>query len=167
MGSGQMKPSWRVAAAAVVVGLAVSACGSSDDDARSDNADRERDSSSTTADDTTSTTEATTTSTTSPPPADGSDVGACFDGACEVLISTFPTNVPLDPALGLTNGLQALDVQQLTSDGGVAIALLGPGGAVMGVFVLYADGATSSLNGLDMQILAINDRTATLRISPA
>jgi hypothetical protein len=34
-----------------------------------------------------------------------------------------------------------------------------------GVFVLYADGATSSLNGLDMQILAINDGTATLRIS--
>jgi hypothetical protein len=161
-----MKLSWRVAAAAVVVGLAVGACVSSDDDSSSDDTGRARDSSTTTAEDTTSTTEATATSITSPSPADGSDVAACIDGTCEVLISSFPTNVALDPALGLTNGLQGLDVQQLTSDGGVAIALLGPGGAVGGVFVLYADGATSSLNGLDMQILAINDGTATLRISP-
>jgi hypothetical protein len=160
-----MRLSWRVAAAATVVGLAVGACGSSGDDASDGDADRERDRSTATADDPTSTTEAAT-STTNPPPADGSDVGACFDGTCEVLISSFPTNVALDPALGLTNGLQGLDVQELSSDGGVAIVLLGPGGAVGGVFVLYADGATSSLNGLDMQVLAVDGGTATLRISP-
>lgn len=162
---GTMVRSRLVAAVVVVLGLAVVACGSSDEDAGGG-----RDRSTSVTDRTTTTTEApTTTASTSPPlpaAADGSDLAACFDGTCEVLMSAFPAEVPLDPSLGLEAGVQSLTFQALTPDGGLAVALNGPGGGPMGIVTVYADGGTASFNGLDIEALAIDAGTAAVRISP-
>lgn len=159
-----MTRSTSVVAIVVTLGLAVGACSSSDDDAR-----RESDRSSSTTEGTTTTTASITTTSTSPPlpaVADGSDLGACFDGTCEVLISTFPSPVPLDGSLGLREGLQSLTFQAPTPDGGLAVALNGPGGGTIGVVTLYADGSAATFNGLTMEVVAIEGGTAAVRISP-
>lgn len=83
---------------AIGVGLVVAACSSTDDA-------EDPGSSSTSSEASTTSTEASTTSTTTdaqlPAAADGTDVAACADGTCEVLVEAFPVEVPLDGFAGL------------------------------------------------------------------
>jgi hypothetical protein len=80
----------------VVAALVPIACGSSEDD--SSRAANDRGSASTAATEAPATTTAPTTTAAPPLPAaaDGTDLGACRDGGCEVLVETFPTEVMLD-----------------------------------------------------------------------
>lgn len=86
---------------AIGVGLVLAACGSTDDAEEPGPSS----SSSTSTDASTTSTEAPTTSTTTvaqlPAAADGTDVAACSDGTCEVLVEAFPVEVPLDGFAGL------------------------------------------------------------------
>ncbi len=99
----------------------------------------------------------TTTSSSQPPSAtDGSDVAACYDGNCEVVLSA-PTDISVDPEFGVT----AITVVTIEPDG-VAVQADGPGVSLSGG---AGPGGAITLNGVTIRVLAINDASAVLNFS--
>ncbi|WP_020573275.1 hypothetical protein [Actinopolymorpha alba] len=85
---------------------------------------------------------------------DGSGVGACYDGNCTVTITKSPTEIPLDPGLGL--GIDSVAVH--VSSGGVTIEseYLAVGGS---------EGTRGRINGLGYTIISVGDGTCVLQFS--
>lgn len=110
-----------------------------------------------------STTEPPRTDPDLPPAADGSDVSACFDGTCEVVLRA-PVTIPLDPATGIAS----LTLERVDGTTGAQLTGTTTGGGTISA-ELYADPggyATTSFNGFTIAALATVDGVAVLRMSP-
>jgi hypothetical protein len=142
---------WAIAFAGA---LALAACSSSGDDAS------DRDATSSTTEATSSTTTSTTSPTTTmPPPAaeGGSDVAACFDGSCDLVVTVFPTEVPLDSSLGIS----AITFESARPDG----VAWRPSDA--GAILVLPVGSEQVIGNLALNIVSIEGATAVVRLSPA
>jgi hypothetical protein len=112
---------------------------------------------------TTSTTAApTTTTSTLPPAADGTDLGACGDGACEVevAISALPLDIPLDGAAGI----DTLTLSSITPDVIVADAV--GGGGSTHLHLEMPVGHPGYLNNIGVTLVAAEGDTAIVRLAP-
>lgn len=90
--------------------------------------------------------------------ADGTDVGACFDGRCEIAVSA-PTDIAVDSRFGVS-GLSVADV---TSDA-VIVEATGSGGSFMQTEV--GPGGTGGVNGLGFRVTSLVGGTAVLQFFP-
>lgn len=98
-----------------------------------------------------------------PPAADGSDVKACHDGTCEVLLRA-PVTIPFDPATGLVE----LTLTRVDGVDGAQLSGTAVGGGSVSVSV-YADPgfeSTATVNGFTITALYTVDGVAVLRMSP-
>lgn len=101
--------------------------------------------------------------TTAPPPAaDGSNIGACYDGECEVAISE-SVRIPLDGR----SGFDAVTVEAIESNN-VRFRVgyphgSGSGSASPGSTVTFKNGT----GGIRITVIAIDAGTAVIKISPA
>lgn len=111
----------------------------------------------------TGTTEPPPTNADIPPAADGSDVKACYDGTCEVMLRA-PVTIPFDPKTGLT----ALNLTRVDDVDGAQLSGTTVGGGSVSVSV-YADpgfSSTATVNGFTITALYTVDGVAVLRMSP-
>jgi hypothetical protein len=92
-----------------------------------------------------------------PAAADGTGVGACVDGDCEILVSA-RTEISMDGTLRVDRLSIAVDVGKVTirafSQGSMSRITTGSGG-------------TGRLNQLAVEVVAVSDGMAVLRLSPA
>lgn len=98
-----------------------------------------------------------------PPASDGSDVNACYDGTCEVLLRA-PVTIPLDPR----TGLMELTLTRVDGVDGAQFSGRTVGGGTVSVSV-YADPgfeSTATVNGFTITALYTVDGVAVLRMSP-
>lgn len=86
-------------------------------------------------------------------PADGSDVGACFDGRCEIALSK-PTAIPVDSRFGLGT----LRVTKITADS----VVLQSSGAGTFMRTSLSEGGTGVQNGLGFRVKSLDGGTAVL-----
>ncbi|MFI9172852.1 hypothetical protein [Streptomyces lincolnensis] len=97
------------------------------------------------------------TPTPSPSPsreaADGTDVGACFDGSCEIAVSK-PTRVKVDSRFRVPN----LRVTKITADT-VVVESSGPGTFLR---TSLAEGGTGIQNGIGFRLKSLESGTAVL-----
>jgi hypothetical protein len=70
--------------------------------------------------------EPSTTTTEALSAADGSDVGACGDGACEILVAARRVTIPLDEAIAVALQLDTVTIE--SNDGRVLVRGLHPDG---------------------------------------
>ncbi|GAA0320392.1 hypothetical protein NE235_18050 [Actinoallomurus spadix] len=95
-----------------------------------------------------------------PRAANGTDLGACRDGRCEVQVSA-RDRIPVPARLGVTE-------LRVTAIAGDDITLRGTApGTSLTVGLGGSAGATSVMNGLAITLVAIADGKAVLRIAPA
>ena len=98
-----------------------------------------------------------------PPAADGSDVKACYDGTCEVVLRA-PVTIPFDPKTGLVK----LTLTRVDGVDGAQLSGTAVGGGTVSVSV-YADPgfeSTATVNGFTITALYTVDGVAVLRMSP-
>lgn len=98
-----------------------------------------------------------------PPASDGSDVRACFDGTCEVVLRA-PVTIPFDPKTGLVE----LTLTRVDGVDGAQLSGTAVGGGSVSVSV-YADPgfeSTATVNGFTITALYTVDGVAVLRMSP-
>lgn len=98
-----------------------------------------------------------------PPAADGSDVKACYDGTCEVVLRA-PVKIPFDPKTGLVE----LTLTRVDGVDGAQLSGTAVGGGTVSVSV-YADPgfeSTATVNGFTITALYTVDGVAVLRMSP-
>ena len=98
-----------------------------------------------------------------PPASDGSDVNACYDGTCEVMLRA-PVTIPLDPR----TGLMELTLTRVDGVDGAQFSGRTTGGGTVSVSV-YADpgfSSTATVNGFTITALYTVDGVAVLRMSP-
>jgi hypothetical protein len=98
-----------------------------------------------------------------PPAADGSDVKACYDGTCEVVLRA-PVRIPFDPKTGLVE----LTLTRVDGVDGAQLSGKAVGGGTVSVSV-YADPgfeSTATVNGFTITALYTVDGVAVLRMSP-
>ncbi|MFI7676871.1 hypothetical protein [Actinophytocola sp. NPDC049390] len=98
-----------------------------------------------------------------PPAADGSDVKACYDGTCEVMLRA-PVKIPFDPKTGLVE----LNLTRVDGVDGAQLSGTAVGGGTVSVSV-YADPgfeSTATVNGFTITALYTVDGVAVLRMSP-
>lgn len=103
--------------------------------------------------------------TTAAPPtaADGSNIGACFDGTCEISVSR-PVTIPLDGRSGFdavaieTIAPASMSFRVNFRDGTVGRSSTSPGGTVT-----FSSGA----GGTIIKVVGINAGTAVIKMSPA
>jgi hypothetical protein len=98
-----------------------------------------------------------------PPAADGSDVRACYDGTCEVVLRA-PVTIPFDPSTGLAE----LTLTRVDGVAGAQLSGTTVGGGTVSVSV-YADPgfeSTATVNGFTITALYTVDGIAVLRMSP-
>jgi hypothetical protein len=88
---------------------------------------------------------------------DGSDVDACFDGRCELVVSQ-PVSIRFDSRFGVGD----LRVTQITDD---TVVLQSSGG---GAFLVSSvgEGGTGSLNALGFRVKSLQGGTAVLEFFP-
>jgi hypothetical protein len=86
-------------------------------------------------------------------PADGGDVGACFDGRCEIALSK-PTVIPVDSRFGLGT----LRVTKITADS----VVLQSSGAGTFMRTSLTEGSTGVQNGLGFRVKSLDGGTAVL-----
>lgn len=97
-----------------------------------------------------------------PRAADRTDVQACFDGSCEILVSE-PVDIPLDGSLGIG----ALSVTAIDSSG-VDFQSVSPSGFVSSFLDQKpSQGGPSTMNELAISVVAISGKKAVIRLSPA
>ncbi|MGH4012280.1 MAG: hypothetical protein ACRDTH_29650 [Pseudonocardiaceae bacterium] len=97
-----------------------------------------------------------------PPAADGSDIGACFDGECEVSVSG-PVRIPLDGR----SGFDAVAVEAIEPNS-VRFRVeypngFGTGSASPGGTVTFSNGTS----GTKLTVVAIDAGTAVIKMFPA
>lgn len=97
-----------------------------------------------------------------PPAADGSDIGACYDGECEISVSR-PVRIPLDGR----SGFDAVTVEAIEPNS-VRFRVdypngSGSGSASRGGTVTFSSGTGSTR----ITVVAIDAGTAVIKISPA
>jgi hypothetical protein len=85
--------------------------------------------------------------------ADGTDVGACFDGSCEIAVSK-PTRVKVDSRFRVPN----LRVTKITADT-VVVESSGPGTVLR---TSLAEGGTGIQNGIGFRLKSLEGGTAVL-----
>ncbi|WLW55318.1 hypothetical protein [Streptomyces sp. YU58] len=85
--------------------------------------------------------------------ADGTDVGACFDGRCEIAVSK-PTSVKVDSRFRVPN----LRVTKITADT-VVVESSGPGTFLR---TSLGEGGTGIQNGLGFRLKSLENGTAVL-----
>lgn len=85
--------------------------------------------------------------------ADGTDVGACFDGSCEIAVSK-PTRVKVDSRFRVPN----LRVTKITADT-VVVESSGPGTFLR---TSLAEGGTGIQNGIGFRLKSLESGTAVL-----
>ncbi|ANS65045.1 hypothetical protein SLINC_2821 [Streptomyces lincolnensis] len=85
--------------------------------------------------------------------ADGTDVGACFDGSCEIAVSK-PTRVKVDSRFRVPN----LRVTKITADT-VVVESSGPGTFLR---TSLAEGGTGIQNGIGFRLKSLENGTAVL-----
>lgn len=98
-----------------------------------------------------------------PPAADGSDVTACYDGTCEVMLRA-PVTIPFDPKTGLVS----LTLNRVDDVDGAQLSGSTVGGGTVSVSVYADPGFTSNatVNGFTITALYTVDGVAVLRMSP-
>lgn len=87
-------------------------------------------------------------------PADGSDVGACFDGRCEIALSK-PTAIKVDSRFGVSG----LRVTRITPDS-VVLQSSGTGGTFLSTSL--GEGGTGIQNKLGFRVKSLAGGTAVL-----
>lgn len=97
-----------------------------------------------------------------PPAADGSDIGACYDGECEISVSG-PVRIPLDGR----SGFDAVAVEAIEPNS-VRFRVeypngFGSGSASPGGTVTFSNGAS----GTKITVVAIDAGTAVIKMFPA
>jgi hypothetical protein len=97
-------------------------------------------------------------SPTAPRAADGSDLSACRDGRCEVIVAAGDRISPLTRF-----GLQALTVRTVSPDG---VTYVGTGPGITVSAGRQQPGMTSRLNRLAITTVAINGDRAIVRLKP-
>jgi hypothetical protein len=95
-----------------------------------------------------------------PSAADGTDVGACFDGTCEVEISK-PIDIPMDEKFGLGD----FSVSEVGPDG-IEFSVVFPGGSGGGHVSLGGVGSIGVFNGISMTIVAFSGENPIVRFAP-
>ncbi|MEJ3750499.1 hypothetical protein WEI85_45480 [Actinomycetes bacterium KLBMP 9797] len=97
-----------------------------------------------------------------PRAADGTNVRACLDGRCEILVSK-PIDIPLDGR----HGIGVLSVTAIDSSG-VDFQSVSPSGFVSSFHDQHPDqGGPSTMNKLAIGVIAISGTKAVIRLSPA
>jgi hypothetical protein len=97
-----------------------------------------------------------------PKPKDGTDLSACEDGRCEVLL-TKPVTIALDGRLGVPQ----LDVTKVGPDG-VDFSVVMPDGMQAGMYDQRPDqGGPSTLNKLRVYVIWLGKDSAVIRLAPA
>lgn len=120
-----------------------------------------------------------TSSETSPFPAaaDGSDLTACRDGDCEVVVSP-PVEVPLDAGFGVDRltitavSGSTVEARAETSGGARTRVSGGGGGRVVSrngrvEISGLRPGASATVNGISFRVVAVSGGTVVLAFSPA
>lgn len=87
-------------------------------------------------------------------PADGTDVGACFDGRCEIALSK-PTAIKVDGRFGVSD----LRVTKITADS-VVLQSSGAGGTWLSTSL--GEGGTGIQNRLGFRVKSLGGGTAVL-----
>lgn len=90
-------------------------------------------------------------------PADGTDLGACFDGRCEIAVSE-PMSIDVDRRFGVGD----LRVTKVTDD----TVVLRSSGAGTLLSSSIGEGATGGLNGLGFRVRSLEGGTAVLEFFP-
>lgn len=111
-------------------------------------------------------------------PADGEDPSACLDGSCEIRV-TAPVTVPLPAHFGVGPlTVTAIDAgtvtmvlpltgSQLSKEGDCSAGITGPtANAPAHVDMTCRAGANAVVNDMNLEVVAISDRSAVLRIRP-
>jgi hypothetical protein len=97
-----------------------------------------------------------------PRAADGTNVRACFDATCEILV-TGRTKIPVDEKYGLAT----LEVASISSSG-VDFHAVAPDGTQLNASQQRPDqGGASTLNHVRILIVAMNDKGAVIKLSRA
>ncbi|MGH8795287.1 MAG: hypothetical protein ACRDXX_21925 [Stackebrandtia sp.] len=91
-----------------------------------------------------------------PEAADGTDVGACYDGECEI-VATALLDIPVDPKFGV----DLLSVTAIEND---VVTLQGTGPGALATLNIGMD-AYGVLNGIRVEVTAIVDAEAVLSFS--
>ncbi|MER6155242.1 hypothetical protein ABT147_06810 [Streptomyces sp. NPDC001868] len=89
--------------------------------------------------------------------ADGTDVGACFDGRCEIAVSK-PLSIKVDSRFGVGD----LRVTKVTDD----TVVLRSSGAGTFLSSSIGEGGTGGLNGLGFRVKSLEGGTAVLEFFP-
>ena len=92
-----------------------------------------------------------------PEAADGTDVGACFDGRCEIAVSK-PLSIKVDSRFGVGD----LRVTKVTDD----TVVLQSSGAGTFLSSSVGEGGTGGLNGLGFRVKSLEGGTAVLEFFP-
>jgi hypothetical protein len=103
------------------------------------------------------------TSATLPPAANGTNVNACAQGQCEILV-TGPVAIPVDPA---TTGVASLAVSDISPDGVDFLATTSDGTTTNMLGQLPDQGGPSQVNHLAVLVVAYTGRAAVIRLSRA
>lgn len=161
-------PGRRARAAALLIGLAVAGCASP----VPGDAAPARDGAPTPAG-------AASSSAAAPAAADGSDVSACRDGDCEIVV-TAAAEIPLDPMFGV-NRLAITAVSGTTVDavaetgsgvssrvtgGGRVVSRSRGGGSTVEISRLRPD-STATINRISFRVVSVSGASAVLDVSPA
>ncbi|KUN09198.1 hypothetical protein AQI95_04950 [Streptomyces yokosukanensis] len=90
--------------------------------------------------------------------ADGTEVRACLDGRCQILVTKEPTRIPVEGRFGVGS----LEVTSVTAHSVVVQA------SGSGVFLStsVSEGGTGSLNGLSFRATEVRDGHAVLDFFP-
>lgn len=147
--------------AVVLSAVGLAGCGSATSDDEASARSTTVTTSSTTSSPATTPTPTTTTAPPLPAAADGTDLTACFDGACEVLVSG-PVDIPFaDPSIGVMSVVAV-------SPAGVDLRTVSPSGFTSNLLGQRPDqGGPSVVNNLAVAVVAINGGQAVLRFSLA
>lgn len=96
-----------------------------------------------------------------PPAANGTDLNACAEGNCEVLVSG-PANLPIDPRFGLAS----LSVADITPAGVDFSAVAADGTSVNMSSQTPHQGGPSVIQNLSAAVIAYNGTAAVIKLSP-
>ncbi|GAB3399686.1 hypothetical protein GCM10027569_02240 [Flindersiella endophytica] len=97
-----------------------------------------------------------------PKPKDGTNLDACYDGSCEVLV-TKPVTIRLDGKLGVPE----LPVENIGPDG-VDFPIVLPDGTSVGMLGQRPDqGGPSGVNKLRVWVVWLGKDSAVIRLAPA
>lgn len=97
-----------------------------------------------------------------PKPKDGTNLDACYDGSCEVLV-TKPVTIPLDRDLGVPE----LPVNNIGPDG-VDFPIVLPDGTSVGMLGQRPDqGGPSGVNDLRVWVIWLGEDSAVIKLAPA